>query len=618
MDSQAAANPLREKLVKGVGYQKTGAFEKAQRCYKSVLKKAPNNPDALHLLGVTYRQMGNPKRALEYIQKAINQNPKQSAFYANLARAMMDVGTDPDSLLAVAEKALTLNPQEREAINIKGIALTKLGQHSDAELIFQKLIVADPNYIEAYQNYGTLLIEAEKSDKAVPFFGKAILLNPDNPNNYVQRARCRLVNKEFEQSQYELTEALALFPGNSEVLHEAARLLFTMNETKLAVGYAQQAVDSDPRNVHKWVTLGVNQLMMGDNPIALETLKAAKRLAPAELKSVDWNLSLAHLANGDLATGWDLHKLRFQDPAAKVMRRTFEVPAWEGEDISDKTVLVWADQGLGDALKAGTMVPDLMARAKKVIVELSDKGAKLFQYSFPDANCRAAQMNRQLEATAHDYDVHANITDLASFFRRDLESYRKVNYPVFSFEKERARGYLSRLKGHNEKPVIGMSWRSGNLAVNRARFYLSSVAYAPILESRDAIFVNLQYKTTDKELAYLNTKFDGKFNNFEDVDLFDDLLGVAALTACCDLVVSANTSVADMAGVLDIPAVRFGQHEPPLTLGQDTVVPWYPSMIYRHPYLDKPCSDFVPEIIAEIDRQLADWTPERRNTRLDL
>ncbi|TYC64207.1 hypothetical protein FMN52_00100, partial [Marinobacter sp. BW6] len=135
---------------------------------------------------------------------------------------------------------------------------------------------------------------------------------------------------------------------------------------------------------------------------SLETLKNARKHAPANNKTVDWNLSLAYLANGDLENGWALHKARFEDKATKVHDRKFDVPAWQGEDISDKTVLVWTDQGLGDALCAGTMLPELIERAGKVIVELSEKGAKFFQYSFPQTVCRRSHMDKDLHATLSD------------------------------------------------------------------------------------------------------------------------------------------------------------------------------------------------------------------------
>jgi tetratricopeptide (TPR) repeat protein len=617
MQAQTAHNPIREKILKGLSYQQSGEIEKAQRLYKQALKKAPNNPDALHLLGVTYRQLGYPKRAIEYIQKAIGKNPNQAPFYANLARAMMDIGTDPESLLAVCNKSLSINPREREARNMKGIALTRLGEHMDAEKIFQELIVEFPEFMDAYQNFGSLLMAADRAEHAVNFYSKAIMLDASNVNNFIQRARCRLKLKQFEPSQYELTEALERFPENSEIMHEAARLLFSMNESRKSVEFARKSLDGDPQNYHKAITLGVSLLMHGDNAEALQVMKSAQKQAPADNKTLEWNLSLTYLANGDLENGWPLHKARFGDTSSKVIDRKFEVPAWEGEDISDKTVLVWADQGLGDALKAGTMVPELMAKAGKVIVELSEKGAKFFQHSFPETICRAAKMDKDLNATASDFDVHTNISDLVEFFRPNLDAFKRAPCPVYSFEKDRAREYLKRLKGHEDKPVIGFSWRSKNLAVNRARFYLSAPGIAPVLESKDAIFVNLQYAAIDKELEFFKRKFSHKFNHLEDVDLFNDLLGAAALTACCDFVVSANTSVADMAGLMNVPSIRFGQQEPALLLGQNNP-PWYPSMTYMHPFVDRPCADFVPEIITEMNKQLENWTPEMRNTRLEI
>ncbi|MGV2975448.1 tetratricopeptide repeat protein [Roseibium alexandrii] len=617
MATQTAPNTIRDRLLKGIALQQAGEFEKAQRIYKQAVKKAPNNADAVHLLGVTYRQLGYPKRALEYIQKAIAIDPNQSSFYANLARTMMDLGGSPDSLLAVCNKALSLNPREREARNIKGIALTKKKDFEEAEMIFQSLIVEDPEFEDAYRNFGSLLMAADRAHHAVNFFFKAVLLAPDNPLNYILRAKARLKLQQYEPSQYELTEALERFPGNADVIHEAARLLFSMNESSMAVDYSRQACDLDPGDYHKGVTLGVNLLMNRQSKESLSVLKAARKLAPEYAPTVDWNLSLAYLANGDLQNGWPLHRARFDDPASMVMKRKFDVPLWNGEDISQKTIMVWGDQGLGDSLKSGTIIPELIDRAGKVILESSEKGAKFLQYSFPDAIARPVQMNEDKEQTAHDYDCHISFADLANHFRPTLQSFKDAKYPAYSFDRDRAVSYLKRLDRFDEKPVIGFSWRSRNLAANRARFYLSAPEICPVLETHDAIFVNLQYGTVDKEIQYLQKRFPEKFIFFEDVDLFDDLLGAAALTAACDFVVSANTSVADIAGILDIPAIRFGQQEPPLLLGQKNP-PWYPSMTYMHPYTDKACAEFVPEIIKEMDRQLENWTPERRNKRLGL
>lgn len=618
MATQTAPNPLLQKMQKALALQKKGEFEKAQRIYKAVLKKAPNSADATHLLGVTYRQLGYPQRAFDLIREAIELAPDRAAFYANLARTMSDMeGTTPDSVLAAADKALTLNPNLVEALNLKAISLSKLDRTTEAEEILQHLIVQHPNYTDAYRNYGVLLRDNNDHDKALVFFNKAALLDPDNPENYIERARCRLVMKDYDNSGSELTSALEQFPDNGNIKHEVARLLFSQNLTHEGLAYAKAAVAENPDDLHRQVTLGVHLLMLNCPTEAIGHFKTARKLAPEALIGMDWNISLAYLALGNLKKGWALHPRRFDDKAAQVVRRKFSVDTWEGEDISDKTILVWADQGLGDALKAGTMLPQLQQRAGKIIVELSDKASRFMQNSFPDIQFRVAAMTPEFGAIHKDYDLHTNITDLARFFRNDLSDFTNALCPAYTFDKDRARGYFERLKTDGSKPIIGVSWRSRNLAVSRARFYLSVLNYFPIIESTDAIFVNLQYKCVEKEIRFLSGKSNGKFINFEDVDLFDDLDGAAALTACCDLVVSANTSVADMAGILDVPSIRFGQMEPALTLGQQNP-PWYPSMKYMLCPADRPAAAFVPEIIKEVVDWRSTFSPERRNSRLGL
>jgi len=616
VNQNALQQKVLEKLLKGVKHQKAGEIEKAQRCYQQALKKAPKHPEALNLLGVTYRQLGFPKRAADYIQRAIDIQPQEPSFYANLARARLDMGAEPESLLEACDKALSLAPGEREAANIRGIALTRTGALQEANAQLVSLITAFPDYIDAYLNYGVLLVNAGQPEEAIGVFTKAIGIAPNNSNLFIQRARARLALDQYAESVAELSEALKRFPGNSDVAHEAARLMFNMNESDKGVILAEMALQSDPENHHKALTLGAVYQMNRQPERALEALLLAKRLAPDD-GTIDWNLSLAYLANGDLANGWALHKARFQTDTTQARARHLDVPEWTGEDISDKTILVWSDQGLGDVLRASTMLPELAERAGKIIVETHEKATRVLQHTFPDMICRPPETDADLRTSTSEFDRHVNITDLACLLRADLTSFSRINTPVLTFEKERARDYLTRLSGHEEKPIIGISWRSGKMTAQRARYYLSAAGIAPLVEARDAVFVNLQYLANQDEIAVLKNAFPERFRVVEDVDLFDDLLGAAALTACCDLVVSANTSVADMAGLLDVPTIRFGQQEPSLLLGQDNP-PWYRSVTYMHPYTDRPCAEFVPEIIGEMGRQLENWSPDRRNKRLEL
>ena len=159
-------NLLLEKMKKALALQQAGEVEKAQRIYKLVVKKAPNSPDANHLLGVSYRQLGDPKQAFDYIRKAIELAPDRAPYYANLARTMSDLaGTEPESILAVTEKALSLDPNLVEALNLKAISLSRLDRKPEAEEIFQFLIVKCPDFPDPYRNYGILLRDNKVYDK---------------------------------------------------------------------------------------------------------------------------------------------------------------------------------------------------------------------------------------------------------------------------------------------------------------------------------------------------------------------------------------------------------------------------------------------------------------------
>ncbi|WP_417668090.1 tetratricopeptide repeat protein [Roseibium sp.] len=619
MALKTANNPVREKMVKALAFQKAGEIEKAQRLYKQVLKKAPNQPDANHLLGVCYRQLGYPKRAIEYIQKAINQANDRAPFYANLARAMSDIpNSDTKSILAMTQKALSLDPTLLEARNLHAISLSRLEMKEEAETIFQQLIVEYPNYTEAYRNYGIMLRDNKDFDKAATFFFKCTKLEPDNPENHVQRIRALLEISDFETAQREVEAALERLPGNGDLLHELARLMFKIGESVRGLEAAEAAVKADPNNKHKLVTLGVIQHGLCKYEDAIRSFNRALDASQTPLPAAEWNLSLAYLGSGQLAEGWDRHGARFFEGHTTVLNRKFEKPQWDGSDISDKTILVWNDQGVGDALRMGTMIPEIIAKAGHVIIEVSEKLIPPFRDSFADATTRLATFETgTLRATSDDYDCHISMADLARFFRRDVESFKRAKHPVYKVSQSRVREFYDRIPDAGTKPIVGVSWRSRNLAAHRAKNYLSAPDFAPIVEVQDVIFLNLQYLAIAKEIRFLQEARHANLIHFNDVDQFNNLQDAAALANCCDLIISANTSVAEMAGCQNIPCWTFGDPASHFQLGQDTP-PWYNHMTYTVLQPGHYVVELVPELIERLEAWKETFDPAPRMKRVGL
>ncbi|MEJ8476095.1 tetratricopeptide repeat protein [Roseibium algae] len=605
MAPKPASNPLMEKMHKALAYQKNGDVEKAQTLYKQVLKKAPNNPDANHLLGVCYRQLGYPKRAQEFIQKAIKLADDRAPFYANLARTFSDMkNIGPESILACTQKALSLDPTIVETRNLQAVSLSKLGRLEEAEEILQHLIVDHPDYSDAYRNYGILLRDNKKFDKAAVFFFKCTLLQPDNPDHHIELSKARHEAEQFMENDVELTRALTKFPDNGDLCHQMARLQFKLGEAVKGLPYAQKAVKINPQDHHAQVTLGVNLHCLGMFNEAVEHLTEGVRLSKGTLPVAEWNIALALIAAGRLQEGWSKHFLRFEDPNTPSVCRKFVVPEWDGTPLNGKTLMVWNDQGIGDAIRNASFVKELKGFGGKIILETARKLTELCERSFEGVEVRSGQYDPEtLEATIDDYDMHYCLADLGKYLRPNIESFSKAVSPYLSFDRKLARNYAKRMGGETNKPVVGIAWRSGNLATGRARWYLSAPEAKPIFETPNVTFVNLQYGALARELEFIRERLGVKLQSWDDVDLKDDMEAAAAMTACVDLVITANTSVGDLAGALGVPCWRFGSIHSVILMGEQNP-PWYPDMTYYRIQPDERAKDVAPRIASDLEN----WT----------
>jgi tetratricopeptide (TPR) repeat protein len=178
MSSQpSAAADVSQMLQQAVQLHQRGQFDAARRLYRDVLRLAPDQPDALHLLGVLALQGGQPNEAVRRIQRAIEVRPGSAVYHGNLGVALQATGK-LDAARANLERAVKLDPQQVDASFNLGVTLQTLGLSDEAVGRYRQVLTLVPGHLGARRNLGNALRELGRHEDAVDAYRLALVLAP--------------------------------------------------------------------------------------------------------------------------------------------------------------------------------------------------------------------------------------------------------------------------------------------------------------------------------------------------------------------------------------------------------------------------------------------------------
>jgi tetratricopeptide (TPR) repeat protein len=219
-----------------VQHHEAGDFPKAEGVYQQVLQAEPNQPVALHLLGVIAHQVGKNDIAIDLITKALAVKPDFAEAHSNLGNAFQALGQLDEAVVSY-NKALSIDPDYAEAHSNLGLTLQGLGKLDEAVESFNTALEIKPNYIEAHYNLGITLQAHGKLDEAVESFNKAIKIKP----NFVE-AHNNIGNilKEFGK----LDEAVESYNKAITIKPDYAEAHSNLGLTLQALGNLDEAVES--------------------------------------------------------------------------------------------------------------------------------------------------------------------------------------------------------------------------------------------------------------------------------------------------------------------------------------------------------------------------------------
>ena len=514
------------------------------RLSASFLKKLsayfPNDPSLLAQIGTEELQHGNYEAALELLERSIGIRPNQPDAYFALGGVLEHFEKWSDALSSY-ENAISFEPDMAVAHYKRGNMLSRLGRFEESLASYDRTIALNPNDAAAHNNRGIALYYLGRMNDALASFGQVIALKPsaDAYNNYANILRDL---GRFDEALFNYEQAITLDPS-----HVNAHI--NRSNTLREVGRPEEALDS------------IDQIIKLDPHHAL----------------ANFNKACLKLLMGDYEEGFLLYEWRWQSGQIG-NARNFIQPLWLGyQPISGKTLLIHAEQGLGDTIQFCRYAPMAVALGAKVILEVPKPLVSLL--STLKGDIEVVEQGKPLP----DFDLHCPMMSLPLAFRTTVQSI-PADIPYLFADTEK-KAYWAQKLGEKTKLRVGLVWSGGfrpnqpdTWSVNQRRnIPLSKLAE---ILTPDIAFYSLQKgEDAAAQLKALNASFQGRFEVIDYTDEFGVFSDTAAFVDNLDLVIAVDTSTAHLAGALGKRVWLLNRYDTDwrwFTKGFDS--PWYPTL----------------------------------------
>jgi tetratricopeptide (TPR) repeat protein len=530
---QVLAN-LARATAEGMMLQRQGKVAEAEKIYTRILKTLPDQFETLQLLAQIKLQRGKAGEAFRLMAAAVEAQPGSADARVHLGHVLRALKRDADAL-ASFDKALALDPRHVDALGNKGDVLLALRRPAEALACFEAILAAAPGHAQARMNRGVALAALGRHAEAIADFDAVLAAGPQ------------------PIAAYNRGNALAALGRHAE-----------------AVASYEGTLTLIPNHAPAWSSRGVSLQALNRHADALASFDRALALAP-DYADAHFNVSLALLAVGDYPQGQAEYEWRWRRSGADAFRKHFARPLWIGETpLQGKTILLHAEQGLGDTIQFVRYVAPLARAGATVVLEVHPELAPLLARQDGVKNVIA------LGAPRPPHDFHCPLGSLPLAFKTTLATV-PADIPYLTADADRVARWRPRLEAFGG-PRVALVWAGNRAHPNDRNRSLPLDKLAAIWAGTRARIVSLQRDLRPGDAEILGGAL--VLDLGCDLADFDD---TAAVLAGCDLVITVDTSVAHLAGALGRPLwllLPFSS-DWRWTAAADRS-PWYPSArLYR-------------------------------------
>ena len=264
-------------------HHQAGRLADAEGLYRQILANVPEQPDALHLLGVIASQVGRHDAAVDLIRQAIRALPGPAMYHCNLAMALRGLGRT-DEAIAASRQAIALQPDYPEAHHNLGLALHDQGRMGEAAECYRETIRCKPDFAEAHSNLGSVLRSQGSLAAAIAEYRTAIALRPDFADAHMNLGTALTDERRLDEAIAEFATALRLKPESADTHYNLGNALRFSGQQDESLAAYRRALDLRPGFVGALNNMGSIFRDRGDVEEALATYRLILQSAPGEVK----------------------------------------------------------------------------------------------------------------------------------------------------------------------------------------------------------------------------------------------------------------------------------------------------------------------------------------------
>lgn len=411
--NQSSSKQFDHRLQEGLALHKQGYLEQAQSIYEEIIRLSPHHFDALQLLGTIAGQKSEWQRAASFISKALKINPLHPVAWNNLGNVKNELKQYKEAL-ACYDKAIALDLVYADAHYNRGNVLKELHQLPESLDSYKKAIALQSTESEFFYNQGIVLQDLKRFEEALQSFDQAIALNPSFSKAHNNRGAVLNELERFDEALIAIERAIELDKNYAQAHYNLGTVLVNLMRVDEAIRSFDSALHLNP----KFVEAINNRAILATGKIdkSLEETNKAPLINP-DLPDAHFNRSLCHLLQGNFSDGWKGYEWRFRLHSAIGKNREFLQPLWLGNfTIENKTILLHAEQGLGDTIQFCRYVDLVYERGARIILEIQKPLVSLMK-KLPGGISLISDGDQ-----LPDFDCHCPLLSLPLAFKTDRKS----------------------------------------------------------------------------------------------------------------------------------------------------------------------------------------------------